>query len=187
MSLHEFAKAEMHRCYVRLCEVGQHAPSPLHVTIRCDLKGRSRVGVAYPHKSLIRLSPSYYEALGPRYAQTVAHEYAHLVVRYQEEKFGLMPSRAHGQRWQRIMRCLGYAPERTLGADRAALCEAVKPARVARKYVYEGVNCGHEFLFSGLRHRRAERGRTIYFCAKPQCAHRPRDERGLAFTGEVRV
>jgi predicted SprT family Zn-dependent metalloprotease len=108
----------------------------------------------------------------------VAHEYAHLCAAPARER----GERSHGPTWQRFMRDFGYPPERISTYD-SRLTASIPKARRTVRYVYEGVNCGHRFLFNGQMHRKAGEGR-LYYCGKAECVHtRPLDQRGIAFTG----
>ena len=177
-ALKALAADEIARCQRILRERGAYSVAA--VEVRCDLRGRTRRGMAYWRQNLIRLNPAYFAAVGDAYRQTIAHEYAHLVQRNAEASKGVRHERPHGLFWQSLMRLFGYSTERSSAYGR---CE-VAPARRVRKYRYTGVNCGHVFIFGPKRHANAQRG-VMYLCATATCKYRPKDERGLAFDKEV--
>ena len=77
--------------------------------IHWDLVGPDELGTA-TGDHLIRLHPTYCEALGCAYEQTVMHEAAHIVTarrsmqRYANRSADWSP---HGKEWERAMRLLG--------------------------------------------------------------------------------
>jgi predicted SprT family Zn-dependent metalloprotease len=180
------ARDEISRCAEKLRAIpGRVVVEPEQVTIDCTLRGKSRAGLAYPALKLVKLNPGYFKALGEGYRATIAHEYAHLVKHLEEVTGNWKRGPAHGLRWQRVMRALGYPPERTLTAEERNLAEGiVQYARKVRRFRYEGVNCGHAFTFGIVRHTRAERG-ARFLCATGACKYKPRDQRGLAFDKEI--
>lgn len=183
-ALERMAREEIERCaaVLRHC-MSAYAVEPHTVRVLCDLRGRSRAGIAYPHLSTIRLSPSYAVALGEAYRATIAHEYAHLAVRRGEEVQGLQRSRPHGTRWQIVMRVLGHTPDRSVTSDEAAKCEAVPWARRASKYLYRCA-AGHEHKVGVQRHRNMRRG-SNYLCCARECRALPIPQRRLSFVEEV--
>jgi predicted SprT family Zn-dependent metalloprotease len=127
----------------------------------------------------MRLNPSYFEAVGDAYRQTVAHEFAHLVA------FALgvyrKGERPHGRTWSALMVAFGFTPERSSSYDYDAVRTIAKARRTFR-YVYQGVNCGHEYRVSGRMHKRLQSGASTAFCRKCLSV-KPRHECGVAFTG----
>ena len=70
-TLEQFAHAVMERCYTMRCAKALYAVRPDEITVRCDLRGKSRAGIAHAGEMWIRLSPAYYAALGEKYAATI--------------------------------------------------------------------------------------------------------------------
>lgn len=167
MTLEELAADELARCNRVLRGAGMHAIDPRGVLVAYDLRGRSRAGLAQPSTGVIRLNRGYYEALGETYRSTIAHEYAHLVVRSEERVRGWSRSASHGTRWRNVMRVLGYKPTRTLTEDEVARSASVKPARVTQKFPYVCPR-GHTFNLGIVRHRNIQSG-VKYFCRNGAC------------------
>lgn len=176
-ALEAMARAELDRCAEVLREAGLLIVPPSAVTIRCDIRGKVR-GWALLRQRVIRLNPAYYEQVGERYRQTVAHEYAHLIVDLLETATKCRQERSHGPRWQRVMRLLGYDTARS-----SAYGCVVPKARRTRKYFYRCVNdSAHVFRATSGQHKRLQAGSPGY-C--PKCLPlRPRHECGVAFDRE---
>jgi predicted SprT family Zn-dependent metalloprotease len=182
-ALQALTVSELKRCADKLRAAGRFSVDPLRVRVRYDLRGKSRAGVALPQLSTIRLSPDYFAALGEKYRATVAHEYAHLVVRAEEHAYAYRRSASHGHRWQACMRALGYEPVRALDDEERELAKSVKPARHAARFLY-ACSGGHEHPLGLQRHRRMLNGGS-YLCCEAGCRYKATPDRRLKFVKEV--
>jgi predicted SprT family Zn-dependent metalloprotease len=185
LALEQFAQDVMTRCADARIAKGLYYVDPAKIAVRCDLRGKSRAGLAHPGEMWIRLSPAYFAAIGEGYANTVAHEYAHIVERLEARERGIRRSPAHGLRWRAVMRSMGYDPSRCLTDAERALSASVQYARKVPRFAYRCA-AGHEHVFGKVRHARALRGST-WLCATAGCKYRATPDRRLAFTGEVRT
>lgn len=115
-----------------------------------EWSGRMRVaaGKAYPTLGIIRLSILLLTDT-ERVAQTLAHEYAHLMAHERTGGRGL----PHGKEWKEAMAALGFPAHRTHGYK--------PPPRTGPVWVYRCLGCGTEVA----RVRRLMRGR-VYTHAK---------------------
>jgi predicted SprT family Zn-dependent metalloprotease len=179
----DLAADEIARCERILRDQGKlYAIETQAVAIECSLRGRSRRGVAYCVERRIKLNPDYFAAVGEKYRQTIAHEYAHLVVYEMTLQYKLTRVRSHGRQWQYLMRLFGYSTDRV--SDYGEAADYVAPARKTRRYQYSGVNCGHVHILSARKHASAQRGQR-FLCAAAGCLYKARDQRGVAFDKEV--
>lgn len=183
-----FLRAEMERCAAILRRHGGYAvPDPMDVRVRLDLKGRAR-GTAQRHEQggyLIRLNLAVWDQVGDRYAQTIAHEYAHVVC-FASLAAGRIPARGyrpHGAAWKAVMRRLGYADDKA--SDYGPL-EVVK-ARRTRRFVYGCPSCGHQYDVTKGQHEKAATGRARYRCTKCLRLGTSPDACTIAYEGRERM
>ena len=96
----------------------------LNPSLKFNLKGRSRGGVAWRHKNFIQFSLDWARYNLDVYAETtVPHELAHLYT------WAIYGESGHKARWKTVMRSVGLTPNRTNGNF-----SGVKPARKTRRY-----------------------------------------------------
>jgi SprT protein len=131
--------------------------------ISFDLNGRA-AGTASRGENKLRFNLSLAEHPENKerfLRQTVPHEVAHLA------QDVLFPSTArgwtkpHGREWQRIMvQAMGLPPERCHSYN----TENIKARRKHPGFPYK---CGcRTFIFSPIRHKRAQSGKSYYSCPK---------------------
>ena len=133
-----------------------HARTLPAFDVRFDLRGQSAGQAVWPAGKTPRLR--FNLALGAGRPEdfvtvTVAHELAHLVTAACHRR-----ARPHGAEWKAVMRALGIADPRRCH-DYPVPADAT---RQLRRWPYACGCRGH--ALSTTRHRRAERGNTVYRC-----------------------
>jgi predicted SprT family Zn-dependent metalloprotease len=108
---------------------------------------------------LIYVNTEIAKAVGPRYAETVGHEYAHNIVAWLLKNRSGSPllkgdyRGGHGPGWKNIMVLLGLPPTRCPTEEEAALAKAGGLDLGPKTFVpYECKDCSTEFKFSNRRH-----------------------------------
>lgn len=88
--------------------------------VRWDIVSERMRGQFRPSNNLVRLNPGFYRKYGEKYAETIAHEYAHYLVQFMREHRGHHAKelvldkgfRSHGQLWKAVMKSFGYNGDR---------------------------------------------------------------------------
>lgn len=123
-------------------------------SISFDLRGVV-AGIAYESRHHVQLNAQLFmENEQAYYLSVIPHEWAHLVTGILHP---LKKVHAHGEEWQSVMRSLGANPERYHQLDTAR-------STVHKQYVYF-CKC-KEYVFSAIRHKYAQTGRSDYQCRK---------------------
>jgi SprT protein len=153
---------------VRQCHELVHAIHPDFPKVDCTLFTRRRAaGLAFGNEHRIALNETLLlENPEPMLRDTVAHEFAHIVVwwRYLQQKrtshdeARVLPPMAHGREWQTVMRYMfEVEPSRCHRFDTRNT-----GARVQRRWEYRCACQMH--LITTSKHKRAQSG-ARYVCA----------------------
>lgn len=134
--------------------------------VRLNPRMRTALGRAFLSENRIELNRRLLEKHPEELAPTLAHELAHLVAPLIYGRRGL----SHGEGWQKIVRCLGFAPSRTHDLDVSEMksrhavkawavcaCEgrrhaiyAQKLRKIRRRYRYLCLRCKQEIRITEL-------------------------------------
>jgi predicted SprT family Zn-dependent metalloprotease len=136
------------------------------IVVRWDLRGLT-AGVARHVGYIVRFNEHIAKAEGEAYAQTVAHEVAHLVVAWRYKRaydtwrasgdstagrsYPRRP-RSHGLEWASVMAAFGKP------AHRCHAYESAERAVERRVYAYTCERCARPFKLGAQRHAKAQRG-----------------------------
>jgi SprT protein len=150
------AQAELDRCVaIARDRYGFAAP----VAYAWDLRGLTG-GYVYRGETTLHLNAHLADNEGEAYAQTVAHEFAHVVTywRWNKAQFTCRRLRSHGYEWQSVMAAFGRPATR---CHNYASAERVRT--VARVFTYRCACKDH--LLTAIRHNRAVKG-ARYRCVR---------------------